>query len=275
MKDICSCFDYSKQAYYQHKKYLQKLGLENEMVLEKVRIIRGIHPRIGTKKLYFLLNNKEKYKLSFHVGRDRLFNLLKSNCMLIEPRKRSSRTTNSNHHFRCYKNLIKDNNYNKSHTVLVSDITYIRHNDDFYYLSLITDYVSRKIVGYYLSKDLKATGAIKALKRAISKLEVTENVIHHSGRGIQYCCYAYTNLLKENNMKISMTEEDHVYENALAERVNGILKDEYFIDVINETYEEAKKVIKNVIEVYNNERIHESLNYLTPKEYLLREKLAA
>ncbi len=203
---------------------------ENAKILDKVREMRNsIDPRLGGRKLHIYLNSWPEFYLGFKVGRDRLFELLREKDMLIKPRKRSTKTTNSNHRFRCYKNLIKDMNVDRPRQVLVSDITYIRHLDEFYYLALVTDYNSREILGHYLSQDLKAEGAIKALKMAIGKLDECKGVIHHSDRGIQYCCTGYVDVLEKHGIKVSMTEEDHVYENALAERVNGILKDEYYL----------------------------------------------
>ncbi len=249
---------------------------ENAEILDKVREMRNsIDPRLGGRKLHIYFNSWPEFYLGFHVGRDWLFDLLREEDMLIKPRKRSTKTTNSNHRFSCYKNLIKDKTIERPHQVLVSDITYIKHLDDFYYLSLVTDYNSREILGHYLSKDLKAEGTIKALKMAINKLDKSKGVIHHSDRGIQYCCTGYVEVLRKHGMKISMTEEDHVYENALAERVNGILKDEYYLDELNVNYNESKQIVKEVIESYNNLRIHKSLNYITPRQYYINNKKVA
>lgn len=249
---------------------------ENAKILEQVREMRErIDPRLGGRKLHIYLNNWPRFYPGFRVGRDRLFELLREKEMLIRPRKRTTKTTNSNHRFRCYKNLIKDMDVESPRQVLVSDITYIRHMDEFYYLALVTDYNSREILGHYLSKDLKAEGAIKALKMAVGKLDKCKGVIHHSDRGIQYCCTGYIDVLKKHGMKISMTEEDHVYENALAERVNGILKDEYYLDELNVGYNESRKIVAEIIDLYNNLRIHKSLNYITPKQYYLNNKKIA
>jgi len=180
----------------------------------------------------------------------------------------SCRTTNSYHHFHTYNNLIKDFSPEQSNQVWVTDITYIRTINGFCYLALVTDLYSRKIVGYDTSDSLELVGALRALKMAIRNADNLKKLIHHSDRGVQYCSYAYTGELLKRDIKISMTEENHCYENAVAERVNGILKDEFYLDQTFYSTRYAKMAVKNAIKLYNNERLHLSLVYKTPN-YIL------
>tara|TARA_B110001454_G_scaffold178538_1_gene171405 strand:- start:47 stop:625 length:579 start_codon:yes stop_codon:yes gene_type:complete len=184
--------------------------------------------------------------------------------MLVKRKRASFKTTNSYHHFHKHNNLIKDLKITAPNQVWVSDITYIRTINGFCYLALITDLYSRKIVGYDISDSLELTGCLRALKSAFRKAKPKENLIHHSDRGIQYCSKQYVNELAKRNMKISMTEENHCYENAVAERVNGILKDEFYLDQCFSNTRTAKVATKNAIEIYNNKRLHLSLGLKTP-----------
>lgn len=197
------------------------------------------------------------------IGRDRLFRLLKEEGMLIKRKKRFCITTNSNHPFKKHKNLIKDLDISRKNQVWASDITYIRVGADFCYASLITDMYTRKIVGYDLSDSLAVGGTIRALKRAF-KQGVPE--YHHSDRGSQYCSGIYTEMLRKKKVKISMTENGNCYENALAERINGILKYEFGLKSTFKTQQEAKKALEQAIFVYNSLRPHEGLSYKTPSQ---------
>lgn len=185
--------------------------------------------------------------------------------MLTLRKKPSYRTTNSYHRFYKYNNIIKDLVVNKPNQVWVSDITYIRTVKGFCYLALVTDVHSRKIVGYDLSDSLELTGCVRALQKALKQAGKRSPQIHHSDRGIQYCSNAYTQILKKKNIGISMTEENHCYENAIAERVNGILKDEFYLDQTFDSLLHAKRAAKNAINLYNEIRLHLSLNFKTPE----------
>ena len=184
--------------------------------------------------------------------------------MLTLRKKYSSRTTNSLHRFYKYKNIIKDVQVTRPNQVWVSDITYIRTVKGFCYLALITDMHSRKIVGYDLSDSLELNACVRALNKAIYQAKSINGLIHHSDRGIQYCSNVYTQILKRNKIDISMTEENHCYENAMAERVNGILKDEFYLDQTFTSMEHAKRATKNAINLYNEIRLHLSLDFKTP-----------
>ena len=187
-------------------------------------------------------------KANIKVGRDTLFNVLRKHQMLTLRKKYSARTTNSHHRFFKYKNIIKG----------------------FCYLALITDMHSRKIVGYDLSDSLELKGCVRALNKAIYQAKDINGLIHHSDRGIQYCSNVYTQTLKRNKIDISMTEENHCYENAMAERVNGILKDEFYLDQTFTNVAHAKRATKNAINLYNEIRLHLSLDYKTPNMVYLK-----
>ena len=198
------------------------------------------------------------------IGRDTLFKVLREHKMLTLRKKYSCRTTNSHHRFYKYRNIIKDVEITRPNQVWASDITYIRTVKGFCYLALITDMYSRKIVGYDLSDSLELKGCVRALNKAIYNTKTIKGLVHHSDRGIQYCSNVYTQILKRKKIGISMTEENHCYENAMAERVNGILKDEFYLDQTFTNVAHAKRAAKNAINLYNQIRLHLSLDYKTP-----------
>lgn len=208
--------------------------------------------------------NEDFSKQQLKVGRDALFNVLREHNMLTLRKKFSCRTTDSYHRFYKYNNLIKDMKITKPNQVWASDITYIRTLNGFCYLALITDMYSRKIVGYDLSDSLELKGCVRALNKALYKKKNISGLIHHSDRGIQYCSNVYTQILKRKKINISMTEENHCYENAMAERVNGILKDEFYLDQTFMNTAHAKRAAKNAIKLYNEVRLHLSLDFKTP-----------
>lgn len=220
-------------------------------------------PREGGKKLYKHLCPK-LIEANISIGRDKLFDILRENNQLVRPKKRYVRTTNSKHRFKKYSNLIKDLKITGPNQVWVSDITYLKLIKGHCYLALITDAYSKKIVGYDISDSLELAGCLRALKRALRQLPPGHKLIHHSDRGVQYCSHEYVKQLKRNRIRISMTEENHCYENAIAERVNGILKDEFFLDQCFLNTSQAKKAGLSAIDLYNNLRLHLSLNYKTP-----------
>ena len=239
-----------------------RLKLEQQ-IIEIVRERRKSLPREGVRKLTKSLDNEFK-KAKLKVGRDTLFNVLRKHNMLTLRKKNSARTTNSYHRFYKYNNIIKDMKITRANQVWVSDITYIRTLKGFCYLALITDMHSRKIVGYDISDSLELNGCVRALKKAIYQAKNIKQLIHHSDRGIQYCSNQYTEILKRKKIDISMTEENHCYENAMAERVNGILKDEFYLDQTFDNVAHAKRATKNAINLYNEIRLHLSLDFKTP-----------
>lgn len=239
------------------------------MVIE----IRKRQPKIGGKKLHWMLK-KDLEKLNYKVGRDKFFEILRENSLLIFRKRRYAKTTNSKHRFMVYNNLITNLEVERINQVFVCDITYLRTEGGFIYLALVTDLYSRKIVGYSVSESLSTEISISALKMAMKGVLEPERLIHHSDRGFQYCSGKYTEILKGKEVKISMGERGNPYENAVAERVNGILKDEFLLDQRFRTIREAKIAIKESIQIYNEERPHMSIKYMTPSEKYGTKKAA-
>ncbi len=263
LSEICAIFDLKRDAYYKYVKRFAVRKTQEKQVVKMVSLKRKTLPRVGCRKLYHHLQYDFE-NANLKIGRDRLFNILRANRMLVKPKRTSCRTTNSYHHFHKYNNLIKDFCPTKINQVWVSDITYIRTVNGFCYLALITDIYSRKIVGFDISDSLELQGALRALKKALYQANNIEGLIHHSDRGVQYYSHLYTGKLLKKNIKISMTEENHCYENAIAERVNGILKDEFYLDQTFYNTKHSQLAVKNAIKLYNNQRLHLSLGYKTP-----------
>ena len=266
MEKLCLLFGISRQAYYQYNNYVTALYLEQELVLQEVIKIRTSHKRIGGRKLFAML---ESFMISHQIkmGRDAFLNLLFINKLRVKKRKTRIITTQSSHWLRKYKNKIKNFTPTEANQLYVSDITYWKIGEGNAYISLITDAFSHKVVGYNIAESLEATESIKALKMAINSLNTVEyNLIHHSDRGTQYCCGEYVKLLLDNKIEISMTENGDPLENAIAERINGILKGEYLECYDIETFEEAEKLLHSVIKLYNEERPHMSIGNLTPSK---------
>jgi putative transposase len=263
MGTICKCFNLQRDAYYKFTKRFNQQKVIDAQILYLVEKERKEQPRVGARKLHEALKPKLQL-LAIKLGRDGLFDILREHEMLVKRKKSTFKTTNSYHHFHKYSNLIKDKEVTAPNQVWVSDITYIRTVKGFCYLALITDMYSRKILGYDISDTLELSGCQRALQKALRQARSAVGLIHHSDRGIQYCSNQYVNELKKRNIKISMTEENHCYENAIAERVNGILKDEFYLDQCFFNTEHASKATKSAIGIYNNKRLHLSLNYKTP-----------
>lgn len=263
MDTLCGLFGKSRQAYYQRKKYVYREVLKEEIVLQMVEKQRGLMPRLGGRKLLTLLEPHLQGELL--MGRDRFFDFLRERGLLVRKRGRGTRTTFSNHWLHKYPNLITGFAAEKAHQLWVSDITYIWTDEGNCYLSLVTDGYSRKIIGWQLGSSLEAKHSVKALKMAIRQLpKGTRDVFHHSDRGVQYCCQEYVRILEKNHFQISMTQNGDPRENALAERVNGILKGEWFNDMSFTTIDEARSAIERIIRIYNQVRPHSSLEMKTP-----------
>jgi transposase InsO family protein len=262
---LCGYFGITRQAFYKSRKRVEKEELKEALIVELVQEKRRELPRLGGKKLYHLL--QEDLSAIGKIGRDKFFDILGQNDLLVRPKRSYTKTTNSFHHFRKWKNLIKDLAVTRPNQVWVSDITYIRTLAGFVYLFLTTDLYSRKIVGWSLSRSLSIEGGIDALKMAlISCVNKLESLIHHSDRGIQYCSKDYVEMLQGAGIAISMTEENHCYENAVAERVNGILKDEFYLDATFNDFEQALSATESGIRNYNEKRPHWSLDLRTPSQ---------
>ena len=231
-----------------------------------VRSIRSSQPRIGTRKLHCMLGSVLK-KNGIKIGRDKLFGLMKEHGLLVKPRRRKKITTDSNHTYRKYPNLIREYVPRGPEQIWASDITYVSTAQGFVYVSLVTDQYSKKIVGHHVHPTLESKGPLAALKMAMKKRCHHETtLIHHSDRGVQYCCEKYVNLLKRNKIHISMSAPGNPYENAVAERVNGILKNEFYLDCYFRNITQVRQMLKETVEVYNTARPHASCDYLTPEQ---------
>ncbi|WNI34754.1 IS3 family transposase [Chryseobacterium sp. SG20098] len=251
-----------RQVYYRNVKRKNSRRQMAQDIVFWVEQLRMIHPKMGGKKLYFLLRNKLE---NLRIGRDKFFDILRANHLLVIPKRSYHKTTNSYHRFKKHKNLIKEYSIQKPNEVWVSDITYLGNRENPSYLSLITDAYSRKIVGYDVSDSLATESALRALKTALRKEKPTK-LIHHSDRGLQYCSNDYQKILNKSKILCSMTQESDPYENAIAERVNGILKQEYDIDKFNVDLNTQKILVEQVVKIYNELRPHLSNHYLTPTQ---------
>lgn len=265
LSKLCWLFGVTRQAYYQSLSRAEFVGIEQDLVLKEVRLIRRDHPRIGTRKLYVMT---EQFMLTHQIkmGRDALFDLLSLHGLLIRRRRRKVITTQSNHWLKKHPNLIKDFTPTGINQLWVSDITYWFTQTDTLYISFITDAYSHKIVGHNLAQTLEAVESLKSLAMALKGNTELDNLIHHSDRGSQYCCFKYVNLLQDYDIKISMTETGDPRDNPVAERVNGILKGEYLESYQVNTFEQAKELLDKVIERYNQERPHMSIGNLVPEK---------
>ena len=265
MKHLCAVVGMSRDAFYKRLRRRAQDGGARKVVLELVRDVRKEEPRTGTRKLLHRIS-PELGSLGVSIGRDRLFDLLREKSLLVKRKRRYQRTTYSNHQYAVAPNRVKNREITAPGQVFVSDITYIRLKREFAYLFLVTDAYSRKVVGWHLSRDLSHYSALLALDLALESLTNTRGVIHHSDRGCQYCCNDFLNYLGEHGVIPSMTDESHCYQNAIAERLNGILKDEFDLDVVFPAFSEARVAVEHAIDVYNNKRTHWSLQLKTPAQ---------
>jgi len=260
----CGLFGVNRQVYYRSKRATQKSQETASKVVKMVMEVRQQMPRIGTRKLHYLLKDQLN---EIGIGRDKLFTILKANHMLIKPKRSYRITTDSNHWYRKHKNLIESITPVRPEQIWASDITYIGKRGNHRYLALVTDTYSKKIVGYDLSASLDADGAIRALKMGLRQRSYKEKKLtHHSDRGFQYCCDDYQKVLARKKVKCSMTETYDPYANAVAERVNGILKQEFLLEDYNVKLPVMKDLVKNSIEIYNRKRPHYSCHMKTPEQ---------
>jgi transposase InsO family protein len=265
MDSLCELFGKTRQAYYKNKKSAFEEGVVEGLIITLVMKIRENQKRLGGRKLQGLIN--PLLPDGEEIGRDALFDLLRRNGMLVRKRRTRAYTTNSFHWLHKYPNLIRGFVPQKPHQLWVSDITYIKTAAGFVYLYLITDAYSRKIIGWHVSETMEAHNALEALYMALSQLPANvKEIIHHSDRGIQYCSSRYVSCLQKHGVKISMTEHSDPYENAIAERVNGILKTEWLYDMTLKNSADAERAVKEVISIYNAERPHSSIEMLTPDQ---------
>lgn len=267
MSQICRHHGITRQAYYKHK---AQHGSAHEQYADHQRLLQAIdkerraQPMVGGVKLLEHLRTRFGSPI---MGRDRFFDYLRENDLLIHRKQRYCITTNSHHRFYIYENQLPElSALTKSNEVFVSDITYLRIREGldqrFVYLALVSDLYSRKIVGYDLSWSLSTDGALRALRMALKQVPDPTTLMHHSDRGIQYCSAAYIDAL--HGATVSMAQAGNPYENAVAERINGILKQEFCLDQAFPNFNVASKAVAQAIATYNNKRLHRSLNFQTP-----------
>lgn len=256
----------SRQNYYARRRERQRRRVDGDLVAKLVVEERRVQPRIGTRKLHGFLK-EELAQAGVKLGRDRMFEELRTRDLLVKRRRGDyPRTTCSGHSLPVFANLIAAREVSGPHEVWVGDLTYLRTREGFMYLSLLTDKGSRKIVGYHCGESLEKVGCLEALEMALEALPAGRRPIHHTDRGAQYCSGAYVSRLQGRGLLVSMTEKHHAAENALAERVNGILKSEYALGMEFATKEQARHSAAQAVHLYNTRRPHTALGYRIPAE---------
>jgi len=265
VEQLCEKVGMSRQNFYKKRKTRRKREVNEVMIETLVRNERAVQPRLGGRKLHYMFKS-ELAEAGVSIGRDRFCKVLKERGLSLEPLPKAPRTTNSQHNLPVFTNQFKELEVKGRNEAWVADITYVRIFESFVYLSLITDSYSRKVVGYHVGNTLEAVESLKALEMAIAGLEEGGKPMHHSDRGSQYCSHKYVKALQDQGIKISMTEENHCYENAMAERVNGILKQEYWLGGCFKNKVQVIQAVEQAIDLYNTRRPHLSLNYKTPEE---------
>lgn len=258
----CRLFGISRQSVYQSEERSRERRDRLKDVRQMVQDIRMDMPRLGTRKLYYLLKDEFRAR-GLKLGRDGLFAHLRAEHLLIRPKKNYTKTTDSKHWLKKHPNLLAGKKVGRPEEVFVSDITYVKSRERTHYLALVTDAYSRKIMGYHVSDDMSAENTVQALKMAIGNRISDGALIHHSDRGLQYAAAVYQNELRQNNITPSMTDGYDCYQNALAERINGILKQEFLIETCNNG-KELETLVEESIDTYNRLRPHTSLAMKTP-----------
>jgi putative transposase len=263
----------SRQNYYARRVHRRRREVDSQIVVDLVKRERCLQPRLGARKMRHLLRH-ELEEAGVEVGRDRFFEMLRQAELLVPLRRaKYPRTTHSRHSLPIFRNLIKEGQFKQANEVWVGDLTYLRTEEGPMYLSLLTDKVSRNIVGHHCADTLESVGCQEALKMALKQLKPGQKPIHHTDRGIQYCCHDYVEVAHQNGLRMSMTEEDHCAENALAERMNGILKGEYGLDQVFKTKKQARGVVDQAIYLYGNRRPHSSIGNEFP--VMVHERLSS
>ena len=256
----------TRQNYYGRRRHRQRRKIDAELVVQRVLAERREQPSLGTRKLHVLLQRDLK-AAGVKLGRDRLFEVLREKGLLVKRyRSEFPATTDSTHYLPTFGNRFKGLEITRPHQAWVGDLTYVRTDEGYLYLSLLTDAYSRKIVGYHCADTLESTGCLEALQRALAGLPPQAKPIHHTDRGIQYCCHQYVNCLQSHGLEISMTEKNHCAENAMAERMNGILKAEYGVGRKFPTKALARRAVEQSVQLYNTRRPHTALGYRFPEE---------
>lgn len=263
---VCRRLGMSRQNYYARRRQRQRRQIDGELVVGLVQRERRLQPRLGTRKVHHRLKS-ELAQAGVRIGRDRMFGVLRAEGLLVAPLPAQyPHTTQSSHNLPLFRNQVKERLLERPNEVWVSDLTYLRTEEGYLYLALITDKFSRKIVGYHAGDTLEAVGCVRALERALLDLPAGARPMHHSDQGSQYCCHQYVNQLQEHGLGISMTESNHCAENALAERMNGILKQEYGLGLEFRLKADARRAVDQGVWLYNTQRPHTALDYRTPAQ---------
>jgi len=266
VRRLCRKLGMSRQNYYARRQERQRKRVDEELVLALVRQERLLQPRLGARKLRVLVE-AELVQAKVRIGRDRFFEILRPHGLLLQPkRSESPRTTQSYHTLPVFRNLIKGCQFSRPNEVWVGDLTYVRTEEGFMFLALLTDLISRHIVGYHYGDSLESVGCQQALRMALQELPEGVRPIHHSDRGCQYCCHEYVELALSRGLSLSMTETNHCAENALAERMNGILKGEYGLDQRFKTKAQSRQAVEQAIGLYGTRRPHSALGYQFPAQ---------
>ena len=256
----------TRQNYYARRKQRQRREVDEELLVSLARLERSLQPRLGTRKLRVLLAG-ELAQAGVQIGRDRFFEVLRKHGLLLEPkRSQTPRTTQSYHTLPVFRNLVKGLQVSLVNQVWVGDLTYLRTEEGFMFLALLTDIKSRHIVGHHFGDCLESIGCQQALQMALKRLPKKVQTIHHTDRGSQYCCHPYVELAVGAGLTMSMTETDHCAENALAERMNGILKCEYGLDRTFATKVDSRKAVEQAIHLYGTRRPHSALENQFPAQ---------
>jgi putative transposase len=262
---VCAHAGMTRQGYYQARQERTRRCVDEEAILGIVARERSLQPQMGARKVLVCIA-PDLQEMDIQIGRDAFFDLLRRRgWLLARRRRRGDRTTDARHGWRVYPNLYQSLTLTAPHQAWLSDLTYLRTLEGFLYLSLLHDAYSRKIVGYALNESLEAIGPIEALEMALGQLPCPAKVIHHSDRGVQYACGEYIRRLEARGMRVSMTQENHCYENAQAERLNGILKQEYGLGETFVKKEPVAPLVRQCVWLYNTRRPHTSLDYRTPE----------
>ena len=265
VSSVCRRLGMSRENYYACRCRRQERKVDQDLIVTLVHEQRQMHPRMGCRKLLHLLR-LDLDAAGVKVGRDRLFGILRDRDLLVEPKRGQPRTTNSRHSLPVFHNRLTEMTLTEPNQAWAADLTYVRTEEGFLYAAMITDMYSRKIVGWHIGDTLEAVGCLEALDGALAGLPANKHPVHHSDRGCQFCCHLYVERLQEWGLLVSMTEVLHCYENALAERVNGIIKQEYELDRTFRTKEQAIVAFKQAVWLYNHRRPHLALDYRTPAE---------
>jgi putative transposase len=259
---ICATFGYTRQGYYKHMKQTSIRERRKTKIIDFVNLSRRRQCRVGTRKLQRMMQNTNDPELV--ISRDKLFELLREEGLLVNARRRFTHTTDYRHNYTIYENQLNQFVPTAINQAWVVDITYLATCNGFLYLYLLTDLHSRKIISYAVSDNLRAETACSVLTNALNTVKDASNIIHHSDHGSQYCSKSYQDILDKHQIKCSMTGRNRCYDNAVAERVNGILKTELGLSKVFRSIEIAKEAVNEAIRIYNHERLHTSLGYNTP-----------